>query len=222
MTEAEAAEAAISAFGSVRAVARAHRARRRALLVELVLAGWKLAATGMFAIAGSGLIALAMNHLFGPGFVGRAPAGARYPAARCQYWMSIWHGAHTCAQAATLESSGDAVSLRLIGGGLAGLLLLAGYLAARRIRRRGLAAAGRRGTDLRTAPGGAAFSGLPPALVPLAAVAVFGLGGLGLAVMAVTGSPVGVPSGPGFYLSGALAALAVALSYVPAARRALR
>jgi HAAS domain-containing protein len=207
MTEIEAQEAAISAFGSVKAVARAHRAKRLQMAGDLVLAGVKLAWTGMFAVAGSGLVALAMNHLLGRDFVGQAPAGASYPAAKCQYWLSIWHGARTCAQAATLESSSDAVSLRLIGGGVAGLLLLAGYLAARRLRRRA---------------GGTVTSALPPALFPLAAVAVFGLGAVGLVVIAVTGTPVGAPSGPGAYLSGALAALAVAVGYAPAARRALR
>lgn len=206
MTEAEAQEAAISAFGSVRTVLRAHRARRAALALDLMLAAWKLAWTGMFAVAASGLVALAMNHLFGRAFVGRAPAGATYPAAQCQYWLSVWPAAHGCAQAAMLENSSDAVSLRLIGGGLAGAVLLAGYLLARRLRRR---------------VGGYAPA-LPAAVFPLAAVAVFGLGALGLTVASVTGSPVGLPSGPGAYLSGALAALAVAVGYAPAARRALR
>jgi hypothetical protein len=38
----------------------------------------------------------------------------------------------------------------------------------------------------------------------------------------LTGSPLGVPAGPGTYLSGAIAALAVALAYVPGIRRAAR
>ena len=200
MTETEAQEAAISAFGSVRTVVRAHRAKRGLLAADVVLAAWKLAWTGMFAIAGSGFIALAMNHLLGRDFVGQAPAGASYPAAKCQYWLSIWHGAHTCAQAATLESSSDAVSLRVIGGGAAGLALLVGYLIARVLWRR------------------QAVTGLPEGAFPAAAVAIFGVGALGLTVITVTGSPVGVPSGPGAYLSGALAAVAVALAYLPAAR----
>lgn len=210
MTHTEAQEAAISAFGSVRAVVRAHRARRADVAADLVLAAWKLGWTGMFAIAASGFAALAMNHLFGRAFVGQAPAGSSYPAAACQHWLSIWSGARTCGQAAMLENSGDAVSLRVIGGGLAGVVLLAGYLAAHRVRRRA---------------GGPAYAGqsaLPPALFPVAAVAVFGLGALGLGVITLTGSPVGVPSGPGAYLSGALAALAVAAAHVPSAFRAVR
>lgn len=207
MTQTEAQEAAISAFGSVRAVVRAHRAGRAHLAADLLLAAWKLAWTGMFAVAASGFVALAMNHLLGPAFVGQAPAGVVYPAAKCQYWLSVWPGAHTCARAAMLENSGDAVSLRVIGGGLAGLVLLAGYLLARRLRRR---------------PAGHVPARFSEALFPLAAVGVFGLAALGLAVISVTGAPVAVMSGPGAYASGALAALAVAAGYVPSARRALR
>lgn len=221
MTQTEAAEAAVSAFGTVTAVIRAHRARTAGLAADLVLAAWKLAWTGLFAIAASGGVALAMNRLLGPAFVGRAAAGAAYPAAKCQYWLSAWPGAHTCARAAVLEISGDAVSLRVIGGGLAGAVLLAGYLAARLLRRR----AGRysAGHPARYAPGIGEYGlGRPAALLPLAAVAVFGAGALGLAVITITGSPIGVPSGPGFYLSGALVSVAVAAAYAPAARRALR
>jgi hypothetical protein len=204
MTETEAQEAAISAFGSVRAVVRAHRAKRVPLVADLVLAVWKLGWTGMFAIAGSGFLALGMNHLLGRGFVGQAPTGAVYPAAMCQYWLSIWPSAHTCAQAAMLENSSDAVSLRVIGGGIGGVILLVGYLIARALWRR------------------RAVAVLPGGFFAAAAVAIFGLGALGLAVITVTGSPLGLPTGPGAYLSGALAAFAVATAYLPAARRALR
>lgn len=204
MTETEAQEAAISAFGPVGAVVRAHRAKRVPLVADLVLAAWKLGWMGMFAIAGSGFVALAMNHLLGRAFVGQAQAGAAYPAAKCQYWLSVWPGAHTCAQAAMLESSSDAVSLRVIGGGTGGLVLLAGYLVARGLWRR------------------RAIPVLPGGFVPGAVVVIFGLGALGLAVITLTGSPLGPPAGPGTYLSGALAALAVAVAYSPAARHALR
>lgn len=204
MTEAEAQEAAISAFGPVRAVVRAHRAKRVPVVAELALAAWKLGWMGMFAIAGSGFVASAMNHLLGRGFVGQALAGTSYPAAKCQYWLSVWHGARTCAQAAMLENSSDAVSLRVIVGGAGGLVLLGGYLIARVLWRK------------RWVPV------LPAGFFAAAVVAFFGLGALGLAVVTLTGSPFGVPDGRGAYLSGALAALAVAAAYLPTARRALR
>lgn len=207
MTETEAQEAAISAFGSVRAVVRAHRANRAwrvRLAGDLVLAAWKLGWMGMFAIAGSGLVALAMDVLFGRPFVGQAPAGTAYSTGKCQYWLSQWPAAHTCAQAAMLESSVDVVTERLAAGGFGGLLLLGSYLIASALWRK------------RARPV------LPRGFFAAAAVVIFGLGALGLAVITLTGSPLGVPTGPGAYLSGALAALAVAFAYLPAVRRAFR
>jgi hypothetical protein len=41
-------------------------------------------------------------------------------------------------------------------------------------------------------------------------------------MITLTGSPFGQPTGPGAYLSGALAAFAVAAACLPAARRAPR
>jgi hypothetical protein len=204
MNEREAQEAAVSAFGSVRAVVRAHTFRRGPVTAGLVLAALKLGWTGMFAVAASGFVALAMNHLFGRSFVGGAPAGTRFAPAQCQYWLSIWHGAHGCAQAAMLESSSDAVSLRVLGGGVVGLVLLGAYLLALLYWR----------------PGG--FRVLPRRFFPLVAAAVFTGGALALVVCTFTGGPLGAPAGPGAYLSGALAASAAAAGYAARARRLLR
>ena len=204
MSEREAQEAAISAFGSVRAVVRAHTFRNRQLAAGLVMTALKLGWTGMFAVAASGLIAAAMNRVFGRGFVGGAPAGTRYSPAQCQYWLSIWHGAQGCAQAAMLESSSDAVSLRVIGGGLGGLALLGGYLLAVRYWRRG-------GTR-----------GLPRGFFPLTAAAVFAAGALALTVCTFTGGPLGVPAGPGAYLSAAITAMAFAIAFGVRALRMTR
>jgi hypothetical protein len=204
MSEREAQEAAISAFGSVRAVVRAHTVRNRQLAAGLVMTALKLGWTGMFAVAASGFIAAAMNRVFGRGFVGGAPAGTRYSPAQCQYWLSIWHGAHGCAQAAMLESSSDAVSLRVIGGGLGGLVLLGGYLLA-----------------LRYGRGGGARM-LPRGLFPLTAAAVFAAGALALTVCTFTGGPLGIQAGPGAYLSGAVTALAFAIAFGVRALRVTR
>ena len=203
MSEREAQEAAISAFGSVRAVVRAHALSRGQLAAGLVLAALKLGWTGMFAVAASGFVALAMNHLLGRSFVGGAPAGTRFAPAQCQYWLSIWHGAHSCAQAAMLESSSDAVSLRVLGGGVGGLALLAAYLLALLYWR----------------PAGARV--LPRASFSLAATAVFAVAAATLVVCTFTGGPLGVPAGPGSYLSGAMVAAAVAAVYAASARRLL-
>ncbi|HEX8007518.1 MAG TPA: permease prefix domain 1-containing protein, partial [Trebonia sp.] len=204
MSEREAQEAAISSFGAVRTVVRAHHIRKGRVATDLIMTAWKLAWMGMLAVAASGVVAFGMNALLGRGFVGAAPAGTRFAAAQCQNWMLNWPGAHSCAQAAMLESSSDAVSLRLLTGGVAGLALLAGYLVARRVYRRRAVPVLHRG------------------FFPLAAVAVFGFGAAALGVVAVTGDPLGAQSGPGFYLSGSLAALAVAAGYAIRARRLAR
>jgi len=202
MSEREAQEAAISAFGSVRAVVRAHN-RSGQLLGGLVLTGLKLGWTGMFAIAASGFVALAMNRLFGRGFVGGSAAGTRFAPADCQHWLSIWHTAHSCAQAAMLESSSDAVSLRVVGGGFGGTVLLGGYLLALLYWRRHVPM-------------------LPSGFFPLAAAAIFTAGALALVVCTFTGGPFGAPAGPGAYLSGALVALAMAAGFGARARHVLR
>jgi hypothetical protein len=204
MSEREAQEAAISAFGSVRAVVGAHHLRQGQLVADLVMTALKLGWIGLFSVAASGFVALAMNRLFGVSFVGGAPAGPKFSPAKCQYWLSMWPGAHTCAQAAMLESSSDAVSLRVLGGGIGGTALLAVYLLALMYWRKGRS---------RVLPGG---------FFPLAAAGVFAVGALALVVCTFTGGPLGAPAGPGSYLSGALVALAMAVAFSARARHVLR
>jgi HAAS len=205
MSEVEAQEAAISAFGSVRAVVRAHNLRSGQVAKDLVMAALKLGWIGMFAVAASGLVAWAMDGLFGRSFVGGLPtATASFAPAQCQYWQKLWPGAHTCAQAAMLESSSDAVSLRVIGGGIAGMVLLGVYLLALMYWRPG---------GVRVLPGG---------FFPLVAAAVFAVGTLALVVCAFTGSPFDAPAGPGSFLSGAVIALGMSVAHGVSARRLLR
>jgi hypothetical protein len=202
MTEREAQEAAISAFGSVRAVLKAHNLRPGQVARDLVMAALKLGWIGCFSIAGSGFVAWAMDGLFGRAFVGgSAAATTRFAPAQCEYWLKLWPGARTCAQAAMLESSSDAVSLRVLGGGIAGMVLLGAYLLALMYWRPG---------GIRVLPGG---------FFPLVAAVVFGVGGLALVACACTGGPFGPPAGPGSFLSGALVALGLAAAYGARASR---
>jgi hypothetical protein len=207
LTEREAQEAAVSSFGSVRAVARAHARRFPpvAVLGELVLAAWKLGSIALLGVAGSGVVALIMNVLLGRQFVGGNPAISRpIPAARCHYWMSIWPAAHSCAQAAMLETSSDAVSLRMVAL-IPGLIALEGYVFARRfLRKRG-------------------WQGnvLPDGFVPTVAACLFGALTAGLTWSSFRAANYGMNGGPGTYLSGAIVTLAVAVCYVPALRRTL-
>lgn len=204
LSEYEAKQAAISSFGSVGAVVRAHDQRLRGrgavtLLSDLAVSAWKLASVGLLAVGASGLVAAVMNVVAGPGFVGGTPRGfIAFSGAACRHWLANWPGAHGCAQAAVLEASSDAVSLRLLAG-LAGLVMLAAYLLARRWSPRVL----------------------PDGFVPTVAVCVFGAVGAGLAWLAASGVAAGTFYRPGFYLSGAIAALVVAVGYLPSLLRTL-
>lgn len=201
LTREEAQQHAVSSFGSVRAVVRAHDSRLRrvpgaAVLADLVMSGWKLGSIGLLAVGASGLVVAAMNVIFGPSFVATMSPRVRPPAVSCRYWLSNWPSAHTCAQAYMLEASSDAVSLR-VAAGLAGLVLLGGYYLARR-----------RGWSTGV---------LPDGFTPTIAVTIFGTAGLGLAWLATMNGrglvEVGGITGPGWYLSGAIVALAMAAGY---------
>jgi hypothetical protein len=211
LTEREAQDAAISSFGSVNAVVRAHNARLwrhrpAALLGDLVLAAWKLGSIGLLAVGASGLVVEAMNRVFGHQFVGGTPAGWKVTAAECQRWLQLWPGVHSCAQAAVLENSSDAVSLR-VAAGILGVVFLAVYVVFRMRRARP--------ADV-----------LPDGFVPAAAVSVFGAAAIGLtwlAVSADTPNPVIAGNGSGYYASGAIVSLAMAVAYLwPLRRRLLR
>ena len=208
LTEREAQEAAISSFGSVRAVVRAHVTRPgnlikgrtpTAILGDLIMAAWKLGGIGLTAVGASGLVVALMNVTLGRAFTGQPPAGVTFPKASCAYWLAGWPGAHTCAQAAMLENSSDEVILRIFGG-VFGLTVLGTYLTVRYIQR------------LR----GFGPSELLAGYFPVLAVSVFGAGALGLALAQLTGFTV--DAGPGAYLSGAIVAAGVAVWYGVLAR----
>lgn len=212
MTEPEAQQAAISAFGSVAAVVHAHASRPAgftrgrtpaAILGDLILAGWKLAGTGLIAVGISGLVVSLMNVAFGHAFTGQAPAGVSFPKYDCAYWMSLWPGARTCATAHMLEASSDAVVLR-VAAGVMGAAVLVAYGVVRYVQRQHS-----RGPVVVLA-----------GYFPLLAAGVFGAGALGLALAPLTGFEV--TQGPGTYLSGAIVAAAAAAWYGRRARPAIR
>jgi hypothetical protein len=210
LTQREAAEHAISAFGPVSVVARAHESRQRRLpaanlLADLVMSGWLLASVGLIAIGASGLVAAVMNSVFGPRFVGGNPSATGLSAVACRHYLAMWPAARTCAQAAMLEGSVDAVTLRLAGG-LAGLLALAAYLAARRWHARTV---------------------LPDAFVPTVAVSLFSAAAAVLGWQTVNHQLSNLTNlgrfahGSGATLSGAIVALAMAVAYLWPLRRSL-
>jgi hypothetical protein len=206
LTECEAQEAAISSFGLVSAVVRAHQRRfpPAVVLGELVMAAWKLSWVLLLTVAASGVVALAMDLVLGRRFVGGNPSAATLSASQCHYWLSIWPSARTCTQAGVLEASSDAVSLRVVAA-LPGLLLMAAYFLVRHYRRH-------RGRERQV---------LPDGFVPTVAASLFGAMAVGLAGLSVQQVNAVTLGGPGQYLSGAIAALAVAVAFVPALRRTL-
>jgi hypothetical protein len=110
LTEFEAHEAAISSFGSVRAVARAHQSRRSraaAALTDLTMATWNLTWLWLLAYDVSTMVIYA--------YLKMSMQGSAMPAA---------------------PSAGGALPVVSIGLGIAGLPLFAGYQLARRFQRR--------------------------------------------------------------------------------------
>jgi hypothetical protein len=208
LSEQEAQEAAISSFGSVRAVVRAHARRIPPLAVfgELVMAAWKLVSIALLAVAASGLVVLVMNRTLGPSFVGGHTGWAfGVPGLTCQHWASLFRHPPGCDEVGTTEISSDAVTLRLLTL-IPGLVLLEGYLLARRYQRR---RGGR--VDL-----------LPDGFVPTVAACLFGALTAGLAFLAIALPSVAPQDGgPGFFLSAAIVTLLITIGFGPSLRRAL-
>jgi hypothetical protein len=131
LTEAEAQRAAIASFGSVRAVVRAHAAARpwraAAVLVNVVLAAWKLAAVFLLAVFATGLVwhllAGSINRLMGV----TAAAPGVLICKRC----SVARGG------LALTSGLDPTSVVWLGAGLAGVVLIGAFALIRRWQQRG-------------------------------------------------------------------------------------
>jgi len=116
MTQREAQEAAISAFGSVRAVVRANRRPVSAVAAEVGMAVWKLAAIYLLAVPATDL---ALTTLF---------------------YFQVHRTALGPAGHSVVVTNGPASAVSLVAGGIAsaigGLALLLGYGQVLRSRRR--------------------------------------------------------------------------------------
>ena len=123
MSERDAHEAAIAAFGPVRTVVRAHR-RRAAVLAEVGMAAWKLAAVYLLMVFCVG-VALLIFEYWILGLETVVPQGPP-PGTR--------------AVQGPADFLRVAVILGSVGG--AGLVLLTGYVATRRFQRRRAGARG--------------------------------------------------------------------------------
>ena len=168
MTERAAQEAAISSFGPVRAVVRAHHARRGRLAAaaEAGLAAWKLAAVLLLT---SGVTALAIGTILWiwPPVVPVTPGSQtpRWP------WAAIQR--HADVSAVVINPVWRAWAVAAVGGAI----LLAGCGLILRVRRR-------RGRGM-----------LLGGLFPMVAAGFFGAVALALAALSAGGAGVPVPGG---------------------------
>jgi hypothetical protein len=131
LTEAEAQQAAIVSFGSVRAVVRAHAAARpwraAAVLANVVLAAWKLAAVYLLAVFATGLV----WHLLAGSING---------------WMGVTalpDGVQICGHcnvprgSIAVTNGLDPTSFVWLGAGAVGLVLIGVFALIRRWQQRG-------------------------------------------------------------------------------------
>lgn len=188
---------AVHRFGPPARIAAAERAARRPspgqLLVALAWAGVALGGIGLTAVGVSGGLAVVFNVAVGRRFVGALPAS--YGPMPCDHFLSIHPGAPSCAVAAVLENSADAVSLRLLAGVLGILLLALAW------------------TTRRFLTGDVSHRHVLYAAVWAAAAASFGLATFALAGMSANTAMQYGSGGVGWFLSGGIvSALGTALS----------
>ncbi|MEA2493159.1 MAG: hypothetical protein QOJ29_1070 [Thermoleophilaceae bacterium] len=202
------ADEAISRFGEASVVAAAsNHASGTPLSVvmrQLLLAACLLSAIGFTAIGASALISGGMDAAFGPSFVAGDLPSITYTAARCDEYRRLAPTEPSCRAAAARHHT-DEVETTGIASGVVGL---AGFGAWAFLRRR-----------WRATP---ATGALPPALVPGAGVAVFGVGTLALATQAMQSIGWHSTSGLGQWLSQAMVSGAVAAGFCVTLIRTLR
>ena len=202
LSRADAERHAVRQFGSAHDVAgAAWTARRRSPWLIAINLAWSSVLVGgavLVAVGVSGALAGLANATFGPSFVGALPK--TYSAGSCRYYLAVHHTATTCAQAAMLETSQDAVALRLLAGAVGVLLLVAALLARRRL------------------PGGVVTRTLREGIASGLAAIGFTVGAGTLLAIAADLAVQHGSGGVGFYLTGAVAcaafaAIAAHLSY---------
>ena len=201
MTHDDAARAAIARFGTADRFTHMWNASAppkplpplRVMLRRAAKQLAPLAGVGLVAVGISGIIARAMTSLWGLRFMFADPPGTTYPASSCHYWMSLHPRAATCTSAYLAESLADGLNARYAAG-IVGLVVLAVIAVRRRLRR-------------------APLINAPAPSTALIAVAVFLAATVALAALATDAVRVSHGNGAGQWLSAAVVALIVALSY---------
>jgi hypothetical protein len=196
LPEEEAQRRAVERFGSPHMVARRFGGAalpRGEIVRALARALVPFGAIGLVAVGISGAVSEVFGHAFGPAFVSGDLPWVRYSAQRCAEVQEYFPG-RSCQDAVTLDHWGEVVQFR-VAFGVLGLLVLGGYLLARR----------------RARPADVV---LRPGLVPVAGVTLYGLAAAVLLGQSVdTAMLGGVRAGSGQWLSGGIVALVVAVAY---------
>jgi hypothetical protein len=161
MTGREAQEAAISSFGSARAVAHAHRTRlaRVARPVDVAMAAWKLSSLLLLAGGVTGVASVMLAVVAASGFhwyfLGFLPSNSSFP----------FRGGYVIGWPGPTEFSWQVWPVMAMAGALA----LSGYLLARRRQRR-------RGTEASPlGPLGRSFPAVATSVFAVITAALFGL-----------------------------------------------
>ena len=152
-----------------------------------------LVSVGLLAIGVSGLVARAMTALWGLRFMFADPPGTTYSASSCSHWMSLHPHAATCTSAYLAESMSDGLDARYAAG-LLGLTVLAVLVVRRRRRHLPLIS-------------------LPSQVTALVAGGIFCAAAVALSALATDAIRVAHGNGAGQWLSAAIVALLVAVSY---------
>lgn len=195
--EDEAARLATERFGTPDIVANRFLTELRpptiAIAKELAIALAGIAAVGLIAIGVSGALAGLFGKTIGWTFVAGDAPGVTYTAERCAEYLRLSPNASDCTQAALIDHYWEVVDSR-IAAGVLGVLVLSGFLIARR--------RWKSHTDR-----------LPHGFSPTIGTALFGLAALGLMGVSTMNIVFSNTSGTGALLSGGIVALAVFAIY---------
>lgn len=195
--EDEAARLAIEHFGTAEVVAARFSTELRPPLVaigrDLVIALAGMAAVGLIAIGLSGTLGAVFGHFFGWTFVAGDRPGVTYTAERCAEYLKISPNASDCTQAALIDHYWEIVGQR-IAAGILGVVVLGGYLIARRAWK-------------------PRADHLPRGFSPIVGSALFGLAAAGLLGVSTLNIIFANTSGTGGLLSGGIVSLIVFAIY---------
>ena len=203
----EARRRAVERFGAPRALARQFSSAPRRLLptpvlIQLVLVAALVGGIGLAAMGASGVVAQGMGMTFGKRFVAGDPPGVTYTPQRCADFMEYYPAAASCQDAAVAHHFDEDVQYRLAAGVL-GLLVLGGYGALGRRRRRSMT-----------------VGLLPEGFVATVGGSLFGVAGAVLLLQGLNQLVLGLP-GAGPSLSDGAVSLVVAAAFLVSLHRTL-